>query len=101
MQQASCLEGGPLLWIYLHVNKKSDDDDDDEWLQCQRSEFIKSCISINKAFLKYLLTEKGHTSNKTLMISAAMLLQTVKIETDKAKYGSYLALSISVEILFV
>ena len=32
MQQASYLEGGPLLWIlplYLHVNKKSDDDDDD------------------------------------------------------------------------
>ena len=28
MQQASCLEGGPLLWIYLHVNQKSDDDDD-------------------------------------------------------------------------
>ena len=34
VQQASCLEGGPLLWIwplYLHVNKKSDDDDDDEY----------------------------------------------------------------------
>ena len=33
MQQASCLEGGPLLWIwplYLHVNKKSDDNDDDD-----------------------------------------------------------------------
>ena len=32
MQQAGCLEGGPLLWIwplYLHVNKKSDDDDND------------------------------------------------------------------------
>ena len=32
VQQASCLEGGPLLWIwplYLHVNQKSDDDDDD------------------------------------------------------------------------
>ena len=32
MQQAICLEGGPLLWIkplYLHVNKKSDDDDDE------------------------------------------------------------------------
>ena len=31
VQQASYLEGGPLLWIlplYLHVNKKSDDDDD-------------------------------------------------------------------------
>ena len=33
MQQASCLEGGPLLWIwplYLHINKKYDDDDDDD-----------------------------------------------------------------------
>ena len=33
VQQASYLEGGPLLWIlplYLHVNKKSDDDDDDD-----------------------------------------------------------------------
>ena len=31
VQQASCLEGGSLLWIwplYLHVNKKSDDDDE-------------------------------------------------------------------------
>ena len=29
VQQASCLEGGLLLWIwplYLHVNQKSDDD---------------------------------------------------------------------------
>ena len=35
VQQASCLEGGPLLWIwplYLHVNQKSDDDDDDDEL---------------------------------------------------------------------
>ena len=33
MQGASCLEGGPLLWIwplYLHVNQKSDNDDDDD-----------------------------------------------------------------------
>ena len=33
MQQASCLEGGPLLWtwpLYLHVNQKSDDDDGDD-----------------------------------------------------------------------
>ena len=33
MQQASYLEGGPLLWIlpmYLHVNKKPNDDDDDD-----------------------------------------------------------------------
>ena len=33
VQQASYLEGGPLMWmllLYLHVNKKSDDDDDDD-----------------------------------------------------------------------
>ena len=33
VQQASCLEGGPLSWIwplYLHVNQKFDCDDDDE-----------------------------------------------------------------------
>ena len=32
VQQASYLEGGPLMWmlpLYLHVNQKSDDDDDD------------------------------------------------------------------------
>ena len=31
LQQASYLEGGPLMWmlpLYLHVNKKSDDDDE-------------------------------------------------------------------------
>ena len=33
MQQASYLEGGPLMWmlpLYLHVNQKSVDDDDDD-----------------------------------------------------------------------
>ena len=33
VQQASYLEGGPLMWmlpLYLHVDKKSDDDDDDD-----------------------------------------------------------------------
>ena len=32
MQQASYLEGGPLMWmlpLYLHVDKKSNDDDND------------------------------------------------------------------------
>ena len=32
VQQASYLEGGPLMWmlpLYLHVDQKSDDDDDD------------------------------------------------------------------------
>ena len=38
--QVSCLEGGPLLWIwplYLHVNKKSDDDDTCKSLSYQMS----------------------------------------------------------------
>ena len=33
VQQASYLEGGPLMWmlpLYLHVNQKSGDDDDDD-----------------------------------------------------------------------
>ena len=33
LQQASYLEGGPLMWmlpLYLHFNQKSDDDDDDD-----------------------------------------------------------------------
>ena len=33
VQQASYLEGGPLLWklhLYLHVNQKSNTDDDDD-----------------------------------------------------------------------
>ena len=32
MQQASYLEGGPLMWmlpLYMQVNQKSDDDDED------------------------------------------------------------------------
>ena len=37
MQQASYLEGGPLMWmlpLYMHVNKKSDYDDDDDMKWC-------------------------------------------------------------------
>ena len=31
MQQASYLEGAPLMWmLYLHINRKSDDDDDND-----------------------------------------------------------------------
>ena len=44
MQQASYLEGGPLLWIlplYLHVNQKSDDDDDDDDECCMK---LENCV---------------------------------------------------------
>ena len=54
MQQASCLEGGPLLWIwplYLHVNQKSDDDDDDDVLPVLSAKRVKKncseCKSVN------------------------------------------------------
>ena len=33
MQQASYLEGGPLMWmlsLYLHINQESCDDDDND-----------------------------------------------------------------------
>ena len=56
VQQASYLEGGPLLWIwplYLHVNQKSDDDDDDSpscnlapWMTLQQPLSILSCLQV-------------------------------------------------------
>ena len=52
VQQASCLEGGPLLWIwplYMQVNQKSDDDDDDEGhfltLVKSHSDFKVKCLT--------------------------------------------------------
>ena len=51
VQQASCLEGGPLLWIwplYLHVNQKSDDDHDDEFYLSKKIRFDVSCESSAK-----------------------------------------------------
>ena len=54
VQQASCLEGGPLLWIwplYLHVNKKSDDDDDDDAICIQK--FAKGHNSVKKCRWSY------------------------------------------------
>ena len=55
MQQASCLEGGPLLWIwplYLHVDKKSDDDDDDdEWPKLYGVLAVLSAIGLKKRIL--------------------------------------------------
>ena len=47
VQQASCLEGGPLLWIwplYLHVNQKSDDDDDDDFAGVKKIKKISKVI---------------------------------------------------------
>ena len=45
VQQASYLEGGPLMWmlpLYLHVNQKSDDDDDnDDDGKCSKISYTK------------------------------------------------------------
>ena len=49
MQQASYLEGVPLMWmlpLYLHVNQKSDDADDDEqhhWYIVKMLNLIQQC----------------------------------------------------------
>ena len=48
VQQASCLEGCPLLWIwplYLHVNQKSYDDDDDDPSEAGHS-LWQNCCSV-------------------------------------------------------
>ena len=49
MQQASYLEGGPLMWmlpLYQHLNKKSDDDDDDGDISLNYSESEVAMILI-------------------------------------------------------
>ena len=54
MQQASYLEGGPLVWmlpLYLHVNQKSDCDDD---TTCFCSEFRKKISNFQLKSVPYL-----------------------------------------------
>ena len=53
VQQASCLEGGPLLWIwplYLHVNQKSDDDDDDDDAICTQLTLSGTTLNWKRLF---------------------------------------------------
>ena len=58
MQQASYLEGVPLMWmlpLYLHVNQKSDDpDDDDELHHWYIEKMLKHNVLHNIAFLTSL-----------------------------------------------
>ena len=58
MQQASYLEGVPLMWmlpLYLHVNKKSDDaDDDDEQHHWYIVKILNHNVLHNTAFLTSL-----------------------------------------------
>ena len=68
MQQASYLEGGPLLWIlplYLHINKKSDDDDDDDdviqWIMPCYKLYYPICLNILVG--TYNVIDKDHVSN--------------------------------------
>ena len=74
MQQASYLEGGPLLWIlplYLHIYQKSNDDDDDDkhhfkcqmvtsskW-QCPQQYLCESLNSLDFFFFGVQDTETG------------------------------------------
>ena len=58
MQQASYLEGVPLMWmlpLYLHVNQKSDDpDDDDEQHHWYIVQMLNHNVLHNTAFLTSL-----------------------------------------------
>ena len=54
MQQASYLEGGPLMWmlpLYLHVNQKSDYDDDD--MICIGTKRLKHVANLRQFFIPY------------------------------------------------
>ena len=54
VQQASYLEGGPLLWIlplYLHVNQKSDDDDSAKVYRC--THFLARLDEVQEELLYY------------------------------------------------
>ena len=52
MQQASYLEGGPLMWmlpLYLHINQKSDDDGDDDFNTSQtHNSFVSKFSAFDK-----------------------------------------------------
>ena len=71
MQQASYLDGGPLMWmlpLYLHIIQKSDDDDDDD---DDDDKVLQSLNEINASLQKLLsrneqqkLSKKGHNSAK-------------------------------------
>ena len=73
MQQASCLEGGPLLWIwplYLHVNQKSDDDDDDdEWV-----EFYRTCTDTSFGQVKQLII---FSRSQEALVCMTVALETI------------------------
>ena len=78
VQQASCLEGGPLLWIwplYLHVNQKSDDDDDDDvviyffYIKTQCFQVLKSVCLCWFADLKKCQQHLNNYSISNLIIS--------------------------------
>ena len=50
MQQASYLEGGPLMWmlpLYLHVNQTSDNDDNDEDQTCRVKVWLGKLVMLN------------------------------------------------------
>ena len=86
MQQASCLEGGPLLWIwplYLHVNQKSDDDDDKDYtLLLYSSMILRPFMQVNdtkftKPKMVKLIAQVGDSTFQTSFIMC--IVQSYKI----------------------
>ena len=57
MQQASYLEGRPLMWmlpLYLHVNQKSDDDDDDDDEKEEDEEEDPHCLPYIQQYFRHI-----------------------------------------------
>ena len=83
VQQASCLKGGPLLWIwplYLHMNQKSDDDDDFlciSMVQIQdsllRGHFRPGDQHLNKLRDFSLFSSGGHLINQSRTVLAFLV----------------------------
>ena len=64
VQQASYLEGGPLMWmlhLYQHVNQKSNYDDD---VFCENTEHLQ--VHNKNGFFQYLLCSKDRNSKSRL-----------------------------------
>ena len=77
MQQASCLEGGPLLWIwplYLHVNQKSDDDDDDDIQKSWAQGVLPEAFKVDP---KVVIPKPGKTNYNTARSYRPITLESV------------------------
>ena len=85
MQQASYLEGVPLMWmllLYLHVNQKSDDPDDDDDEQYHRYivKMLNHNVLHNIAFLTSLQELNRYWMNSMYYHQIIRFLINMKVQ---------------------